>query len=117
MQCGLDFIREIHPPSSTQHRWILTATHYFTKWIEAVSPRKDTNTIIIQFLERNILSRYDFLVKIITDNEVAFKSKRMDKFGSDYNITLGHSTTYYPEGNGLVESSNKILTKIIRTIQ
>jgi hypothetical protein len=35
-QWGLDFIGEIHPPSSGQHRWILTATDYFTKWIEAI---------------------------------------------------------------------------------
>jgi hypothetical protein len=30
---GLDFIGEIHPASSGQHMWILTATDYFTKWI------------------------------------------------------------------------------------
>jgi len=29
-QWGLDFIGEIHPPSSGQHKWILTATVYFT---------------------------------------------------------------------------------------
>jgi len=29
---------------------------------------------------------------------------------------LGHSTTYYPQGNGLVESSNKSLMKIIKKV-
>eukprot|EP00253_Pinus_taeda_P018517 PITA_18517 len=29
-------------------------------------------------------------------------------------ITLGHSTTYYPQGNGLAESSNKSLINIIK---
>jgi hypothetical protein len=33
---GLDFIGEIHPASSDQHRCILTATNYFTKWIESI---------------------------------------------------------------------------------
>jgi hypothetical protein len=33
---GLDFIGEIHPPSSRQHRFVLVATDYFTKWTEAV---------------------------------------------------------------------------------
>jgi hypothetical protein len=32
-QWGLDFIGEINPTSLGQHRWILTATYYFTKWI------------------------------------------------------------------------------------
>jgi hypothetical protein len=40
----------------------------------------------------------------------------MEKFCQDYNITLGHSTTYYPQGNGLAESSNKSLTRIIKRL-
>jgi hypothetical protein len=113
-QWGLDFIGEIHPQSSAQHKWILTATYYFTKWIEAVPTRQATYTVIIQFLENNILSRFGCPIKIITDNATTFKSKKMEKFCSDYNITLGHSTSYYPQGNGLVESSNKSLTRIIK---
>jgi hypothetical protein len=35
-QWGLDFISEIHPHSSAQHKWILTTTDYFTKWVEAI---------------------------------------------------------------------------------
>jgi hypothetical protein len=116
MQSGLDFIGEIHSPSSTQHRWILKTTDYFTKWIEVVPTRKDTDTIIIHFLESNIFSRFGYPVKIITDNASAFKSKKMEKFCSDYNITLGHSIAYYPRGNGLDESSNKILTRIIKNL-
>jgi hypothetical protein len=38
-QWGLEFIGEIHPLSLGQHRWILTATDYFTKWIKAVPSR------------------------------------------------------------------------------
>jgi hypothetical protein len=40
---GMDFIREIHPHSSAQHKWILTATNYFTKWVEAILTRNATN--------------------------------------------------------------------------
>jgi hypothetical protein len=38
-QWGLDLIGEIHPASSGHHRWILTATDYFTKWIESIPTR------------------------------------------------------------------------------
>jgi hypothetical protein len=51
-QWALDFIGEIHPPSSGQHRWILTATDYFTKWIEVVPTRRETDKVIISFLKR-----------------------------------------------------------------
>ena len=38
-QWGLDFIGEINPVSSGQHKWILTTTDFFTKWVEAVPTR------------------------------------------------------------------------------
>lgn len=38
-QWGLDFIGEIHPTSSGQHRWILTTIGYLIKWIEAILTR------------------------------------------------------------------------------
>eukprot|EP00253_Pinus_taeda_P033741 PITA_33741 len=113
-QWGLDFIGEIHPASSGQHRWILTMTDYFTKWIKAIPTRQDTDAVIISFLENNILSHFGFPNKLITDNAAAFKSKRMVEFCHEYHIILGHSTAYHPQGNGLVESSNKSLANIIK---
>lgn len=112
----LDFIEEIHPTSSAQQKWILTATDYFTKWIEAIPSRTSTDLVIIKFLETNIMSRFGCPRKIMTDNFVAFKSKRMVEFFHKYHITLGHSIAYYPQGNGLVESSNKILVNIIKKL-
>jgi hypothetical protein len=37
-------------------------------------------------------------------------------FFQNYNKHLGHSTYHYPQGNGLVESSNKILIRIINNM-
>lgn len=113
-QWGLDFIGEIHPTLLAQHKWILIATDYFTKWIEAIPTKKATHTVIIQFLESNILSRFSCPSKIITGNAAAFKSKKMIDFCSKYKITLGHSIVYYLQGNGLAESSNKSLVNIIK---
>jgi hypothetical protein len=58
-QWELDFIGEIHPPSSGQNKWILTSTDYFSKWIEEVPTRNSTHKVIINFLE-DILSRFGF---------------------------------------------------------
>eukprot|EP00253_Pinus_taeda_P015826 PITA_15826 len=115
-QWGLDFIGEIHPSYSGQHKWILTTIDYFTKWIEAIPCRQANDSTIIQFLESNILSRYGCPKKIITDNTAAFKSKKIINFCHKFHITLGHSTAYYPQGNGLAESSNKSLINIIKKL-
>lgn len=40
----------------------------------------------------------------------------MVEFCDKYNIKLGHSTTYYLQGNDLAESSNKSLINIIKKI-
>jgi hypothetical protein len=72
--------------------------------------------VIITFLETNILSRFGCPRKIITDNAEAFKYKNMVEFCSKYQITLGHSTSYYPKGNGLAESLNKSLVNFIKTL-
>jgi len=70
----------------------------------------------MQFLETNILSRFGCPEKIITDNVVASKSKKMINFSHKYHISLGHSIAYYPQGNGLAESSNKSLINIIKKV-
>jgi transposase InsO family protein len=53
---------------------------------------------------------------IVKDNAQAFKSMAMVSFCQKYNIILGHSIEYYPQGNGLSESSNKSLITIIKKV-
>jgi hypothetical protein len=114
-QWGLDFIGEIHPPSSGQYRWILTATDYFTKWIEAIPTRSASHKVIISFLE-DIIARFGCPSKIITDNASPFRSEPLVKFCEQFGIALIHSTPYYPQGNSLAESSNKSLIKLIKKL-
>jgi hypothetical protein len=115
-QWGLDFIGEIHPPSSGQHRWILVATDYFTKWIEAIPTRNSNYTVIINFLQENIFARFGCPKRLVTANAAAFKDKHLVKLCEELGIQLVHSTTYYPQGNGLAKSSNKSLVRIIKKL-
>jgi hypothetical protein len=107
-QWGLNFIGEIHPPSSSQHRWILIATDYFTKWIEAVPSRKTTESVIIKFLENNILSFFGFPRKIIANNVAAFRLKKLIDFCNQYHIGLGafHSLLLSGEWAGRIFKQN-----------
>ena len=63
--------------SSGQYRWILTATDYFTKWIEAILTRNTTDKVIMEFLEGYIFSRFGCPKKLVTDNAHDFKSNSM----------------------------------------
>ena len=115
-QWGIYFIGEINPSSSGQHKWILVATDYFTKWIEAVPTRNATHQVIMKFLYENIFIKVDFPVRLVTDNSPAFKSKELVNMCESMGIQLVHSTSYYPQGNGLTDSSNKSLVRIIRKL-
>ena len=94
----------------------LTATAYFTKWIEAMPIRRATEAVIMDFLENNILARFGCPKRIVIDNAPNFKSNKMINFYQKYHRSLNHSTSYYPQGNGLEESSNKILVRIIKKL-
>ena len=72
-QRGLDFIGEIHPPSSGQHKCILTSTDFFTKRVEEIPTRRKTEQVIINFLQENILSRFGCPRKLTTDNSLDLK--------------------------------------------
>ena len=95
-QWGLDFIGEINPSSSEQHKWILVATDYFTKWIEAIPTRNATHQVIMRFLYENIFNRFDCPVRLVTDNAPYFKAGALVKMCESMGIQLVHSTSYYP---------------------
>lgn len=79
-QWGLYFIGEINLVSLGKHRWILIETGYFTKWIEAIPTKHANDSVIIDFLLSNILSRFGYLRKIIIDNAKDFTSRKLVKF-------------------------------------
>ena len=113
---GLDFIGEINPSSSGQHKWILVATDYFTKWIEAIPTRNATHQVIMKFLYENIFIRFGYPERLVTNNAPAFKSDALLNMCESLGIQLVHSNSYYPQENGLSESSNKSLVRIIRKL-
>eukprot|EP00253_Pinus_taeda_P022398 PITA_22398 len=117
-QWGLDIIGEITPNSSKQHKYILTATDYFTKWVEAI-PLKTTNyESIIEFIDQFIITRFGVPDALVFDNASYFSGNAMFDFAIKRGFKLKYSANYYPQGNGLAESTNKNLIKIIkRTIE
>ena len=78
--------------------------------------RNAIDTVIIKFLTKNILSRFGCPRRLVIHNAQSFKSKKLVNFCPNHNITLSHSTPYYPQGHGLAESSNKSLVRIIKKL-
>ena len=51
---GIDLVGQIFPPSSRGHNFILLATDYFTKWVEAIPLKTITSKNMVDFV-RSIL--------------------------------------------------------------
>ncbi|XP_021819580.1 uncharacterized protein LOC110761419 [Prunus avium] len=108
---GLDLIGTIHPPSDG-YIWILTATEYFTKWVEAIPLRKATGAAISNFIREYIVCRFGIPYKMVTDNGTPFVNKQVSSTLSGYGIKHRRSTPYYPQGNGQAEATNKTVSSI-----
>eukprot|EP00253_Pinus_taeda_P027971 PITA_27971 len=102
-QWGLDIIGEIVPHSSKQHRYILMATHYFTKWVEAVPLKAANSENIIEFIDPFIITRFGLPTALIFYNSPYFSGNAMIEFTLKRLFKLKYSAHYYPKGNGLAE--------------
>jgi len=112
-QWGLNFIGPINPPSSSGHKWILATTDYFTRWTEVVALKDATKYLVVGFLDE-IATRFGAPLTIIIDNAKSFVGAQICAWAVDHNIYLSTSSNYYPQGNGLAESSKKNLIRIIK---
>jgi hypothetical protein len=74
MGWGLDFIGQIHPPSSKGHRFVLVTTDYFTKWTEVVPLKNMRHKEIIEFIIDHIIHRFGIPQTLMTDQGTSFVS-------------------------------------------
>jgi len=78
----------------------IVATDYFTKWVEAIPTKQETNRVVTNFLIENVITRFRVPVRIITNNEMCFRSNEFKAFCKSYGITISYSSPYHPQANG-----------------
>ena len=109
---GLDLVGPVNPPSRG-YIWILVTTKYFTKWAEAVPLRKATGGAVANFIKENIIVRFGVPHRIISDNGTPFVNSDVRRMLEFYQVKHHRLSSYYPQGNGQAEVTNKTLIKII----
>jgi hypothetical protein len=97
---GLDFIGEVHPSSTKGHRFVLVATDYFTKWVEAVPLKHMTHHEVISFVMEYIVYQFGIPQTLTTDQGLAFMSRQSREFTASLKIKLLNSSPYYAQANG-----------------
>ena len=69
-----------------------------------------------KFLYEFIWCRYGFPIELISDQGGHFLGQVVESLTSFYAVVHKKSTPYYPQANGLEESTNKTLHNILRKI-
>jgi hypothetical protein len=93
---GLDIIGDITPISSKHHKYILTSTDYFMKWAEAIPLTHVNEKVVIQFIEKQLITRFGMNFILVFENFDYFSSTLLTDFSLDKGIIIRYSANYYP---------------------
>ena len=97
------------PRAPGNRQWLIVATDYFTKWVEAEPLTHIMDADSKRFVWKNIITRFGIPRVLMSDNGTQFDSEPFKEFCEQYGIRNRFSTPAYPQRNGQVESSNKTL--------
>ncbi|GAA54787.1 gap-Pol polyprotein [Clonorchis sinensis] len=88
---------------------------YLTKWCEAVPVKQQDARTIASVIVSEWVSRYGVPVILHSDQGPAFESYLLREICAFLGIHKTRTTPYHPEGNGLVERTNRTIKKILTT--
>lgn len=83
---GIDIIGEIGPSSSKGDAYVLVATDYFTKWVDAKSYKVICQINVINFIKVHVIYRFGIPQSITVDNAIMFNGAAMKEFTTEFGI-------------------------------
>jgi hypothetical protein len=98
---GLNFIGLIKPTRRLiTNLYILVATDYVIKWVEAKVLKTNIAVVITRFLYECILTIFKCPLTIVIDQRVHFINDIIKHLIEYFILKHVSYTTYYPHGNG-----------------
>ena len=107
-QWGLDIVGPL-PRAPGNKKFLIVATDYFTKWIEAEPLSHIQDVDAKRFLWRSVVTRFGIPWAVISNNGTQFDGKVFKGFYSDLGIRNFFSSSAYPQANGQAKVSNKVI--------
>ena len=116
MKWELDFVGPVKKTRHTRKKYILVATNYATKWIEARALQTNSAQENAQFSYESVLTRFGCPLHLVSDQGSHFINGTIQVFTEHFLLRHTTSTTYYLQGNGQAESTNKVIVKMLQKL-
>nr|GEX23189.1 reverse transcriptase domain-containing protein [Tanacetum cinerariifolium] len=100
-------------PISPPRKYILVASGYLSKWVEAKALLTNDACVVVKFL-KSLFAQFGNPKAIISDRGTHFCNDKFTKVMSKYGVTRRLTTAYHPQTSGQVEVSNRGLKRILK---
>ena len=113
---GINFVGPINPDSARRDKYIILATDYATKWVEARPTWKIDAAIAAIFLFEEIIMQFGHPLELVSDRGTHFLNDVICDITTKYLINHRKMTPYNPKANGLIERANGIIGKVLNKL-
>ena len=93
--------------------YILVAVDYVSKWVEAVVFPTNDSKVVMNFMKKQIFTRFGTPRAIISDEGSHFCNNYFDALLDKYSVKHKAATSYLLQMNGQVEVSNREIKVIL----
>ena len=101
-------------PQTSRNRYILVLVDYFTKWCEAIPLSEIDATTVANAVLAHWITRWGAPNQLHSDRGTNFESALMLQICAALKIDKTRTTAYHPQGNGLVERTNRSIKTMLR---
>jgi hypothetical protein len=111
------FVGPINPPAKrTGARYIITATEYLTRWVEATPVKDCSAEIAAHFFFEQVITRFKCPRVLMSDQGTHFINNTIHVMTEEFEVHHQKRTLYHPLVNGIVEAFKKIMENALTKI-